>query len=173
MKKTGLLLFVLAMIATASAQNDRPANRSAITVAVDGLNCSTTLGTGAFPALAWSFNATDALSTGGTGGGGSASKTTVSSLTVSKRADNCSPLLFADVVSGRHIKTVTIVQENNRNEVFTVTLSNAIISNYQLGGDQSSSLPTEQIAFSFSKICLADSQSGTKACYNSQTGAGF
>jgi type VI protein secretion system component Hcp len=54
-----------------------------------------------------------------------------------------------------------------------VTLSDAIVSGYQLGGNQSSELPTEQIAFEFSKICLMDVQSGTKTCYNPATGTTF
>ena len=173
MKTKSVLLFVLAICVAASAQNGRSGNRSSIVVTVDGLNCSTSLGTGAFNALAWSFGATDAVSTGGTGSGGSAGKVALSTLTVSKRADTCSPRLFADVVLGRHIKTVTIVQENTRNESFTVTLSDAIVSGYQLGGNQSSELPTEQIAFEFSKICLLDVQSGTKTCYNPATGTTF
>lgn len=173
MKNKGVLLFVFAMCVAASAQNGRSANRSSIVVTVDGLNCSTSLGTGVFPALAWSFGATDSLSTGGTGTGGSVGKVAVSNLNVSKRADSCSPRLFADVVSGRHIKTVTIVQENTRSEAFTVTLSDVIVSGYQLGGTESTELPTEQISFAFSKICLADQQSGTKTCYNPLTGTTF
>jgi type VI protein secretion system component Hcp len=173
MKTKGVLLFVLAICVAASAQNGRSGNRSSIVVTVDGLNCSTSLGTGAFNALAWSFGATDAVSTGGTGSGGSTGKVALSTLTVSKRADTCSPRLFADVVLGRHIKTVTIVQENTRSEAFTVTLSDVIVSGYQLGGNQSSEFPTEQIGFEFSKICLMDVQSGTKTCYNPATGTTF
>lgn len=169
MKKTGLLLFVFAMCVAASAQNGRSFNRSTITVSVDGLNCSTTLGTGVFPALSWTFEASDMLGTGGAGGA-VAGKATVSAVKISKRADGCSPRLFADVVSGKLMKTVTIVQENTRSEIFTVTLSDVIISSYQIGGDQSGELPAEQISFSFSKICLADSQSGNKTCYNSLGG---
>jgi type VI protein secretion system component Hcp len=173
MKTKSVLLFVLAICVAASAQNGRSGNRSSIVVTVDGLNCSTSLGTGAFNALAWSFGATDATSSGGSGSGGSTGKVALSTLTVSKRADTCSPRLFADVVLGRHIKTVTIVQENTHNEAFTVTLSDAIVSGYQLGGTESSELPTEQIAFEFSKICLTDVQSGTKTCYNPATGTTF
>lgn len=92
---------------------------------------------------------------------------------MSKRADSCSPRLFGDVVTGRHIKTVTIVQENTRGDDFTVTLSDAIVSGYQLGGSESSEFPAEQISFAFSKICLTDSQSGTKTCYNPATGTTF
>ena len=171
MKKT-VLLFVLAMCVAASAQNGRN-NRSSIVVTVDGLNCSTTLGTGVFPALAWSFGATDSVSTGSAGSGSSAGKVAVGVLSISKRADSCSPRLFADVVLGRHIKTVTIVQENTRSDDFTVTLSDAIVTNYQLGGSESSEFPTEQISFAFSKICLTDSQSGTKTCYNALSGMTF
>lgn len=171
--KKGVLLFVFAMCVAASAQNGRSANRSSIVVTVDGLNCSTSLGTGVFPALAWSFGATDSLGSGGTGSGGSVGKVAVSNLNVSKRADSCSPRLFGDVVSGRHVKTVTIVQENTRSEAFTVTLSDVIVTGYQLGGTESTELPTEQISFAFSKICLTDGQSGTKTCYNPLTGTTF
>ena len=169
MKKVSLVLFLFAMSMAASAQNNgRSFNRSVITVSVDGLNCSTTLGSGVFPALSWTFAASEAVSN--TGSGGSAGKPVLSTVNVTKRADSCSPRLFNDVVTGRRVKTVTIVQENTRSEIFTVTLSNVIISSYQIGGDQSGELPTEQISFTFSSICLADSQSGTKTCYNSATG---
>ena len=172
MKNKCVLLFVFAMCVAAAAQNSRAANRSSIVVTVDGLNCSTSLGTGEFPALSWSFGATDSVSTG-TGSGGSGGKVVLSTVSISKRADSCSPRLFADVVTGRHIKSVTIVQENTKSEAFTVALSDVIISSYQLGGNESTELPTEQIAFLFSKICLTDSQSGTKTCYNPLTGTTF
>ena len=58
MKTKGVLLFVFAICVAASAQNGRQGNRSSIVVTVDGLNCSTSLGTGVFPVLAWSFGAT-------------------------------------------------------------------------------------------------------------------
>lgn len=173
MKKTGVLLFVFILCIAASAQNGRSTNRSSIVVTVNGLNCSTPLGTGVFPALAWSFGATDSLSISGAGGGTSSGKVTLSNLTVSKNADSCSPRLFGDVVIGRHIKTVTIVQENTRSESFTVTLSDVLVSSYQLGGSESSEFPTEQISFTFTQICLADSQTGTKTCYNPLTGTTF
>lgn len=173
MKKFGVLLFVFCLCVAASAQNARATNRSSIVVTVDGLNCSSSLGTGAFAALAWSFGATDSISTSGTGSGASAGKVTVSNLTISKNADSCSPRLFAEVVTGRHIKTVTIVQENSRNESFTVTLSDVLISGYQIGGSESTEFPTEQISFEFAKICLADSQTGTKTCYSALTGTAF
>ena len=170
--KKHVLLFVFAFCVAASAQNDH-VNRSSIVVTVDGLNCATSLGTGVFPALAWSFGATDSASVGTRGTGGSAGKATVSNLTISKHADSCSPRLFADAVSGRVIKTVTIVQENTKSDVFTVTLTNALVSSYQIGGSESTELPTEQISFDFTKICLTDSQNGTKTCYNALTGATF
>lgn len=170
--KTSLLL-VFAMCVAVSAQNARPANRSSIVVSVDGLNCSTSLGTGVFPALAWSFGATNPVNTTTTGSGASAGKVAVSTLNISKLADSCSPRLLGAVVTGQHIKTVTIVQENTRTEAFTVTLSDAIVSSYQIGGSESAEFPTEQISFNFSKICLADSQTGTKTCYNALTGTTF
>jgi type VI protein secretion system component Hcp len=168
MKKVSVVLLMFAMGVAAFAQNGRSFNRSTITVSVDGLNCSTTLGSGVFPALSWTFAASETVST--TGSGGSAGKPVLSTVNVTKRADSCSPRLFADVVTGRNVKSVTIVQENTRSEIFTVTLSDVSVSSYQIGGDQSGELPTEHVSFGFAKICLADSQSGTKTCYNSATG---
>jgi type VI secretion system secreted protein Hcp len=149
---------------------------SSITVAVDGLSCTTPAGTGTFAALSWSFGANQTGTTGTASSGAGAGKISASltSLNVSKRADSCSPVLFGDVVSGKFLKTVTLVQQDNaKDDVFTVTLTNVLVGSYQLGGDQSSEIPTEQISFTFSKICVSDTQSGTKFCWDTSTNRSF
>jgi type VI protein secretion system component Hcp len=144
---------------------------------VDGLNCSTPVGTGTFAALSWSFGANQSSTTGSASSGagaGKASPASLTSLNLTKRADSCSPLLFGDVVSGRVLKAVTLVQQDKaKDDVFTVTLTNVSVSTYQLGGDQSSEIPTEQISFTFGKICVSDTQSGTKFCWDSTTNRAF
>jgi len=104
MKKSSLLLvIVVAVAASALAQNAGQrgnfGQKSSIAVTVEGLNCTTSLGAGTFPALSWSFGAQNTVSTTG-GGGGGTGKVSLSDLAISKRADSCSPALFTATVSG-------------------------------------------------------------------------
>lgn len=166
----GVLCCVTAGWAQDGLARARAAGRSEITVAVDGLNCSTSIGTGSFTALAWSFGASQPETTA-SGSGALTGKANLTSLNVTKRADSCSPALFGDVVTGKVMKSLTLVQQDHaKDDVFTLTLSNVIVSAYQLSGEQSSEIPSEQVSFTFSKICVSDSQTGTKFCWDSSTG---
>lgn len=173
MKKSSLLL-VVALALTVSALAENPGRgfgpKSSITVSVDGLNCTTSLGAGAFPALSWSFGANNTTSTaGGTGGG--AGKVSLSDLHISRRTDSCSPALFTATVSGKHFLHVTLVQQDTRkDDTFKVTMDEVLVSSYQIGGTQNDEVPTEQVSFNYSKICFEDVQSGAKACYDLKTG---
>ncbi len=163
MKKITTLCAVTILLATAAwAQNGQGrGRRSTIVVTVEGLSCTTSAGTGMFPALTWSFGATQTVNT--TGGGAGAGKANITDVTVTKRTDSCSPILFGDVATGRHIARVTIVQQdNNHDDVFNVVLQDVIVSSYQLSGTQADEVPTEQISFNFAKITLTDAISGNK-----------
>jgi type VI secretion system Hcp family effector len=165
-KLSMLLVFALVGAAGALAQNPRGRSdgRSTITVAVDGFTCNNNQGT--IPALSWSFGVTTPTQTN-TGGGGSAGKANLSDLSLTRRADGCTPFLFAASVTGKIFKTVTVVQQDQqKDDTFTVTLQDVIISSYQLGGDHGNEVPSEQIGFSYEKICVADNGSGTKACWD-------
>ncbi|HST12528.1 MAG TPA: type VI secretion system tube protein Hcp [Terriglobales bacterium] len=162
------MLFVFTLIggAVALAQNPhaRPDGRSTITVAVDGFTCNNNQGT--IPALSWSFGVTTPVQTN-TGGSGGRAKANLSDLSVTRRADGCTPLLFAASVSGKVFNSVTVMQQDTqKDDTFTVTLSDVIISSYQLGGDHGNEVPSEQIGFSYEKICVADNGTGTKACWD-------
>ena len=93
---------------------------------------------------------------------------------IAKRADGCSPALFGALVSGKNFKSVTLVQQNsNKENVFTVTLNEVLISSYQIGGDVTHELPAEQISFSFSRITFTDPQSGAKFAWDTTTNSAF
>jgi len=162
-------------VANGMAQNGQGRSRfnqkSTIAVTVDGLTCAN--GQGTIPALTWSFGA--AVATGGTTISGAVTgRTSLTDVSVTRRADACTPVLFEDVVSGRHINKVTIVQqEAQKEDVFTVTLQEVIISSFQIGGDQSSELPTEKLSFNYAKICIADQTAGTKTCWDLTSGKAF
>jgi type VI secretion system secreted protein Hcp len=175
LKKMALVCAVTTLFCASSpAQNGQGRGhnnqKSTIAVTVDGLTCAN--GQGTIPALTWNFGVNAPVSS--TGGGGGTSKATLSDVNITRRADGCTPVLFEDVVTGRHISKVTIVQQDaQKDDVFTVTLQDVIISSYQIGGDQGSELPTEKIGFNFAKICIADSGTGTKACWDLQNARTF
>jgi len=160
-----LFVFTLLGAVTALAQNGRGRDgHSAITVAVDGFTCNNSQGV--IPALSWSFgvsNPTQAT----TGGGTASGKAHLTDVSVSRRADGCSPLLFAASVTGKVFKSVTITQQDiQKDDTFTVTLQDVILSSFQLAGDHSNEVPSEQIGFSYEKICVADNGTDTKACWD-------
>lgn len=174
MKKITTLCAVTILLATAAwAQNGQGrGRRSTIVVTVEGLSCTTSAGTGMFPALTWSFGATQTVNT--TGGGAGAGKANITDVTVTKRTDSCSPILFGDVATGRHIARVTIVQQdNNHDDVFNVVLQDVIVSSYQLSGTQADEVPTEQISFNFAKITLTDAISGNKFSWDLRLNRAF
>ncbi len=123
LKKISMLfLFTLLGTMAALAQNGRGHldSRSAINVTVDGFTCNNNQGV--IPALSWSFGVTTPTQVN-TGGGGVSGKANLSDLSVTRRADGCTPLLFAASVSGKVFKSVTIVQQDTqKDDTFTVTL---------------------------------------------------
>ena len=180
MKKLGMLGLLCAVVSFSicSLGQEAPAaakknTRAIIVVAVNGLSCSTTLGPGTIEILSWSFGASNTASAGGTGSGGSAGKAAIGDLTVNKRWDDCSPQLFAATVSGKSFKTVTLTQSDKNNTVLlTITLTNALLSSFQLSGDQSDEFPTESLSFDFQKICIKDANGGAQACFDKSTNTG-
>jgi len=151
MKK--LILFVLPFIfcAAALAQNGPfGRQRSTITISMDGLNCTTQLGAGIFPALTWSFTATDNFSS--TGGSGAEEGKVTNAVTMTKRADNCTAILFEAGIEGKTFQHVIITQQDARGRSIKVTLTDVLLSSYQLQGEQAESRPTEQISFVFEKV---------------------
>ena len=171
-KTLALSIGVLSLAATSFAQNGQGQfQKSSITVTIDGFTCND--GQGTIPALSWSFGVTapDSVSTGG---GGSAVKAQLSDVSVRRRADGCTPKLFGASVSGDPFKQVTIVQQDaQKDDTFTVTLSDVVISSYQLGGDSGHEVPSEQVGFSYQKVCVADTGSGSKACWDLAKGRAF
>jgi type VI protein secretion system component Hcp len=167
MKKSVVLVCAILFAASAWGQNGRD-GRSTITVTVNTsgtnvLSCTTPAGTGIFNALSWGFGASEVNSNPTGGAGGSTGKATLTDVTISKRTDSCSPLLFGATVRGLHIAKVTILQQDsNKDDVFEVVLDTVSISNYQISGDESHEVPTEQISFRYTKITLIDKVTGTQ-----------
>ena len=147
----------------AMAKNGTP---SSITMVLIGLNCATPIGGGTFLVNSYSFGATQ---TGDltSGGGGGAGKAVVSDLNIQRGMDGCSPALFGSVVSGKHFTTATLLQTDaNGNTLLTVTLSEVLVSGYQISGNQQNPAPVEGVSFAYRKICVEEASSGAKVCYD-------
>lgn len=171
------VLFTTALASAALGQNGQGQNfqrRSIITVTVDKLSCTTSSGTqGSFSALSWSFGDSETISAG-TGAGGGRTKPSFTDVSITKRTDSCSPLLYGAVAQGQRFAKVTIVQQdNNKDDVFQVTLEDVLIASYQLGGDTTHEVPTETVSFNFRKVTLMDSITGTKFSWDLALGRTF
>jgi type VI protein secretion system component Hcp len=171
MKKNSVTLVCLVLlVASAWGQNGRDRRSTIAVTFANGPTCTTAAGTDMFTALTWGFGASE-VNSGPTGRGGSTGKATLTDVTITKRTDSCSPLLFGATVRGQHIGKVTILQQdNNKDDVFEVVLDSVSISNYQISGDESHEVPTEQISFRYSRITLIDMITGTKFGWDLTTG---
>jgi type VI protein secretion system component Hcp len=168
MKKIGVVLGILLMLTSFGW-----AQKSKISVAVDGLSCSTPAGPGTFAATAWSFGAANTSDSSGGSGGAIVGKASVGDLNITKAFDPCSPALFGGVVTGKFYKSVTLTQtEKKDSDYLIVTLTNVLISSYQISGNQANEDPFESVSFNFAKICIFESSSGSKFCFDKTTNAG-
>jgi type VI secretion system secreted protein Hcp len=165
---TLLLVSVAAVAQGASEMHIKPpAPKASITVNIAGLSCQTTAGTNMFSVQAWSWGASNPVTIGSAGGGAGAGKASVSDLVVQKNFDQCSPVLFGAVATGKHFNTLTLTQEDsNGNVVLTVTLSEVFVSSWQMSGSVNQALPVESASFAFAKVCIEETGSGGKFCYD-------
>jgi len=167
------MLTVVALATAAAAQGPpglekkEAPEHSSISVKVAGLTCTSSLGSGTFNASTYAFGATQDASTTSAGGGGGAGKATIMPLNLTKLFDECSTSLFGGVVTGKHFATVDLTQEDGKGHaILTISLQDALITSYQIGGSQGSDSPRESIQFDFRKICIADPSSGSKLCFD-------
>ncbi len=112
--------------------------------------------------LSFSFGATNtAYGSGASGRDSRAGRADVSGVTVMKKVDKVSPLLFDDCVTGNVLPEVVLSYDKSlgdqQEEYFKLTLENAIITSIQLSGSNED--PFESLSFAAEKI---------KVSYNSE-----
>ncbi len=95
------------------------------------------------------------LGAGGSGGGAGAGKVSVHDLSLTMKSSKASPQLMMAVASGKHLKEAVLTVRKagkDQAEFFKITLSDVLVSSYQVAGGGSSSLPSDQISLNFAKI---------------------
>jgi len=103
----------------------------------------------------WSWGATQSgTSAGGTGGG--AGRVSVQDLNFVAHTSKASPILFLSCASGKHISKATLTARKSGGtqvEFLTLTLTDVLISSYQIAGSESSdTVPLDQVSLNFSKV---------------------
>jgi type VI secretion system secreted protein Hcp len=106
--------------------------------------------------LSWSWSESNTGSHSRGGGGGGSGKVAMQDFHFTMKVNKASPKLMLACATGQHILSATLTCRKaggEQQEYMTVKFSDLMISSYQTGGSEGSdSLPTEQIAFNFSKI---------------------
>jgi type VI secretion system secreted protein Hcp len=89
------------------------------------------------------------------GGGGGAGKVAMQDFRFTMKVNKASPKLMLACATGEHIKSAVLVCRKagkEQQEYLKITLSDVLVSSYQTGGHAGGVVPSEQIAFNFSKI---------------------
>ena len=106
----------------------------------------------------WSFGVTQ-LGSSSQGTGAGSGKASFQDIHFTTSASKASPNLFMACATGKHIPKAVLHMRKaggKQEEYYTVTLTDVLVSSFQLGGhDSAGALPTDQFAFNFSKIELA------------------
>jgi type VI protein secretion system component Hcp len=145
---------------------------SSIAVSVEGLGCAAA-GPGGFAARSWSLGATNSGATG-SGGGAGTGKASLGPLVIEKATDGCSPALFGGVVTGSHFRKLTLTQSDDRGvALMTLALEDVLISSWKTAGNIEDPLPTEEVQFTYDKVCLTDVGTGARFCYDAKQGKTF
>jgi type VI secretion system secreted protein Hcp len=90
-----------------------------------------------------------------TAGATGASRPAIQDFHVTKQIDKASPLLLLAAASGQQFKTAVLTAErpgNQPQDYLTYTLSDLMISSYQIDAPEGQPRPVEQVSFSFGRI---------------------
>ena len=142
-----------------------PGKPTPIMVVISGLGCSTALGAGSFEARSWSWGATAATTSGGSGEG--TGKPVPAPLMLTRVSDACSPALLGALMHGDRFTKLTLSHYDTVGVLkATVVLEDVILTEWQIGGSDTSAEPTEELSVSFRKFTFGDVSNGNNFCYD-------
>ena len=169
-RNVATVVMILCLALDAAAQGKKHDKNGGITIKIGNLSCTTSAGSNTFEVSSYSFGASQQTSSGSASGGAGAGKATIAPLKATKKFDACSPRLFGGVVTGEHFATADLVQHDGDGDItLTISLTDAVITSYVIGGDDSSDTPQESISIEFRKICISEPSSNNKLCFDAST----
>ena len=135
-----------------TARPDRGNGATILTVAIDGLACSSPT-QGSFQASDFGIAASTTSGTGGAGTG----KTILTDLAVLKPTDSCSLPLFILAANGQVIKRIVVTGgAKNGAPDLIITLENARIASSAFRGSESSTDAAEILDLSYTAVTITD-----------------
>lgn len=109
---------------------------------------------GEIDVLSFSFGASQ-TGVRAAGGKASARRSSLTPISILKQADKSSPKLFIACAMGTQFKDAVLTVSTGGTSPFeylVITMSDVLISSYQVGSSEGSGIATESISFSYSKI---------------------
>ena len=128
----------------------------------------------AFPGFAissFSFGDTNATSAGGaTGSGAGSGKPTFQDISIVKKLDDCTPILFGAVAQGTPISnaTITVVSKGGKTPVLVIQLSEVVVTSDKFTEGAAQELD-EVITLFYRKITITHVPSGNKFSFDVAT----
>lgn len=113
---------------------------------------------GSSDVISWSWGIENTATGAGAGGGGSGSgKSCIKGLAITKNVDSATPRLITNVSSGAHApKAVLKVRKSGADrgatDFFVITMTNVVVSSYQVGGSVGDDRLTESIILNFELV---------------------
>ena len=110
---------------------------------------------GEIEVLSWSWGEVNEAPPRGPGGGAGAGKVDMSDLTVTAQFSKASPQLLLACASGKHFKTAVLTARKAgkaQADYLTFSLSDVLVSSYQVAGGPDANVPTDSVGLSFGKI---------------------
>jgi len=107
--------------------------------------------------LSWSWGESQ-QGTRGAGGGGGAGKVSMQDAHFTKASDKATPKLMLACADGQHIKKATLTCRKaggEQQEFLIITLSDVLVSGYQISGSRGDVVPMEQVSLNYAKIELS------------------
>ena len=149
--KFALVTVVLSLLSISGAGAQSP-GQIIVNIGVTA-NCIVGASVSGFNALTWTIGGADPSSINN-----KESKVSLSDLTLTRNVDLCSESLIKGFLVGDRFPTLTLTQYEGAVAgpafpYMVVTLSNAIVNGYSVGGSNSME-PAETVSFGYSKMCV-------------------
>jgi type VI secretion system secreted protein Hcp len=110
---------------------------------------------GEIEVLSWSWGEVNEAPPRGPGGGAGAGKVDMSDLTVVAQFSKASPQLLLACASGKHFKSAVLTARKAgkaQADYLTFSLTDVLVSSYQVDGSADANVPTDSVGLSFGKI---------------------
>jgi type VI secretion system secreted protein Hcp len=103
----------------------------------------------------WSWGEANPVPPGGGGSGAAAGKVQMQDFNVTARVSKASPNLMLACASGKHFKSAVLTARKagkSQQEFLTFSLSDVLVSAYQIGGAVGEVVPGDSVSLNFAKI---------------------